>query len=174
MPVIRHATPSDAKALASLAEATFRDTFAEHNTAEDINGYCSVTFGEAIQAKELNNPIYRTLVVEEEGQLVAYAQLRFGKSPRCVKDLPAAELQRIYVAKHWHGKGVAQALMQRCLTEASERGNASIWLGVWEQNPRAMAFYHKFGFEPEGEHYFTLGTDRQRDLIMVRSLKTCL
>ena len=174
MPVIRHATPSDATALANLAEATFRETFAEHNTAEDINGYCLVTFGEAIQAKELNNPIYRTLVVEEEGQLVAYAQLRFGTPPSCVKDLPAAELQRIYVAKNWHGKGVAQALMQRCLTESKEKGDASIWLGVWEHNPRAIAFYHKFGFSTEGEHYFTLGTDRQRDLIMARSLKTCL
>ena len=174
MPVIRYATPSDAKALAALAESTFRDTFAEQNTVEDINNHCKMAYGEAQQAKELSDPSYLTLVAEGNDELLAYAQLRFGSSPACLGEQVSAEIQRIYVDKHWHGKGVAQALMQQCITESQSRDYDAVWLGVWEHNPRALAFYHKFGFEPVGEHFFVLGSDRQRDIIMARTLKTCL
>jgi len=44
-----------------------------------------------------------------------------------------------------------------------------VWLGVWEHNPRAIAFYRKWGFEAVGEHVFVVGTDPQRDLVMTRS-----
>ena len=69
-----------------------------------------------------------------------------------------------------HGKGVAQRLMNECLTSARDMGARYIWLGVWERNPRAIAFYRKAGFQEIGEQYFQLGSDRQRDIVMGRPL----
>jgi ribosomal protein S18 acetylase RimI-like enzyme len=39
------------------------------------------------------------------------------------------------------GKGVGKALMQECINKAKELQMKSIWLGVWEQNERAIGFY---------------------------------
>ena len=78
------------------------------------------------------------------------------------------ELKRLYVARAWHGQGVAQALMEAALDAARARGAATLWLGVWERNPRAAAFYRKYGFERVGEHTFMLGADAQTDWLLVR------
>jgi ribosomal protein S18 acetylase RimI-like enzyme len=80
------------------------------------------------------------------------------------------EIQRIYVDAAWHGKGIAQALMASLIEAASARGADVAWLGVWERNPRAIAFYAKSGFSPLGSHVFVVGTDPQTDLILGRSL----
>ena len=77
-----------------------------------------------------------------------------------------AELNRIYVVAELQGAGVAQALMQEAIANAAAAGADCLWLGVWEHNPKAMAFYRKFGFEVVGSHPFMLGHERQRDLIM--------
>jgi ribosomal protein S18 acetylase RimI-like enzyme len=80
------------------------------------------------------------------------------------------EINRIYVAGEWHGKGVAQALMDACLGELRARGSDVAWLGVWEHNPKALAFYRKLGFVERGEHVFALGDDPQRDIVMSRPI----
>ena len=78
-----------------------------------------------------------------------------------------AEIQRIYVAREWHGRGAAQALMAEALRLAGSGGADAVWLGVWERNPRAIAFYRKLGFVENGDHVFPLGDDPQRDVVMV-------
>jgi diamine N-acetyltransferase len=80
------------------------------------------------------------------------------------------EIQRLYVADQWHGKGIAQELMRACLEELMRHGSDAVWLGVWEHNPRAIAFYKKIGFVEAGDHIFPLGRDPQRDVIMVKRL----
>ena len=60
--------------------------------------------------------------------------------------------------------------MNEVLRLARERAADHLWLGVWEHNPRAIAFYRKYGFREVGEHVFQLGRDPQRDLILVRSV----
>jgi len=77
------------------------------------------------------------------------------------------EIQRLYVASDWHGKGIAQQLMAACVEEMRRRGSDVIWLGVWERNPKAISFYKKFGFVEAGAHIFALGRDSQRDIVMV-------
>ncbi len=168
MTFVRQATLSDAKALAILAERTFRDTFEDSNTAEDMALHCQSTFGEEMQRDEIADPAMHTIVCEEHGALVAYAQLRWGHIPDCVHAKHPGEIQRLYVDRPWHGKGLAQQLMSACLQEMEARGCDVVWLGVWERNWRAQAFYRKFGFTEAGEHVFTLGTDAQRDIILVR------
>lgn len=82
MPTIRMATLSDASALANLAEQTFRDTFADTNTAQDMDLHCQNTYSQAIQLSEINNPDIVTLVAEDNSQLVAYSQVRWAEWSR--------------------------------------------------------------------------------------------
>lgn len=171
MPHIRKADIIDASNLAKLQERTFRDTFTETNTAEDLNIHCTTHYSEAIQARELADPGIEVLVCEHEQRLVAYAQLRWGQPPACVNAARPAEIQRFYVSKEWHGKGLAQDLMTAAIARALQRGADQIWLGVWEHNPRAIAFYRKWGFDEVGDHIFPLGTDPQRDIVMSRAAR---
>lgn len=165
---LRPAVPADAAALAALAEATFRATFAAANTPADMDTHCRASYSAAIQARELADPAMATWLVEQAGQLIAFAQLRWGPAPACVEGRAAAEVQRLYVDRPWHGTGIAHALMAACLDTLRARGAETVWLGVWEHNPRAIAFYRKAGFLAVGEHVFRLGSDPQRDLIMAR------
>ncbi len=170
MPFIRYAVPLDAKNLAALAEATFRATFGSMNTAENMDLHCQESYGADIQLAELNDADVVTLVCEDDGKLIAYAQLRWSERPGCVPASNPGEIQRIYVAQAWQGKGIAQQLMERCLHEMANKASDMVWLGVWEHNPRAIAFYSKIGFTEVGSHVFPVGTDPQRDIIMLRPI----
>lgn len=170
MILVRHGVESDATALAELAARTFRETFAADNRPEDLELHLAQAYGMAQQQRELLDPDIATLLVEVDGQLAGYAQLRSGVPPQCVKGESPIELLRFYVARQWHGRGIAQALMRRVEAEACSRGARTLWLGVWERNDRAKAFYHKTGFTDVGSHVFMVGTDAQTDRILVRPL----
>lgn len=168
--IIRNARSTDAQALAALAEATFRDTFAAANTPADMDHHCATAYGEAIQAREIASADRVTLVAEHDGRLVGYAQVRWGHTPACVEARAPGEIQRLYVVRDCHGRGVAHDLMRACLAALAARGTDVAWLGVWERNPKAIAFYRKFGFREVGAHVFTVGSDAQRDVVMARAL----
>lgn len=168
MPTVRKARAGDAKELSRLAEATFRATFGAMNTVEHMELHCQRSYGKRMQAAEIADPGMVTLVSEADGSLIAYAQVRWGVAPDCVSAGNPGEVQRLYVAEDWHGKGVAQELMQACIDELGKRASDVAWLGVWERNPRAMSFYRKFGFVEVGDHIFSLGGDPQRDIVMAR------
>lgn len=172
--IIRPAEPGDAAALAELAERTFRDTFAAANTPEDMELHCRASYGEERQGQEIAEAAMRTLVADEGGVLAGFGQLRWGEAPECVGAARPAEIQRLYVDRPWHGKGLAQSLMAALLDLAREGGAEVVWLGVWGHNPRAIAFYRKLGFVVVGEHTFLLGSDRQRDLVMRRPFEGAL
>ena len=170
MPTIRHATPRDARELAHLGERTFRDAFGPMNTPENMDHHTRERYGEAIQAREITDPGLTTLVCDVGGALIGFTQLRWEVAPPCVAANAPGEIQRLYVASEWHGQGVAQQLMEAALGLMQARRCDVAWLGVWEHNPRAIAFYHKYGFAEVGELPFSLGDDDQRDLVMARPL----
>ena len=118
-------------------------------------------YGAEQQVREIGDPAIVTLLVEEEGALIGFAQLKLGAS---------IEIARFYVDGRWQGRGVAQELMRAAEDEARNRGIATIWLGVWERNARAIAFYAKCGFAVTGSHPFLLGSDLQTDLEMTKTL----
>jgi ribosomal protein S18 acetylase RimI-like enzyme len=165
---IRRATTDDAARLAVLAEATFTDTFAADNTPDDMALYLARTFGEAMQRAELSDSRNVAFFAERAGDLVGYAMLREGPAPDSVAAPDATEIVRLYAVKQFIGAGVGAALMQRCLDHAAARGRGTIWLGVWEHNTRAIAFYIRWGFTDVGTLPFTLGHDRQTDRVMTR------
>ena len=169
--VVRRAAPSDAAMLAALAARTFHDTFADSNTAEDMEQFLGATYGEEIQRAEIEDPSMATLLAECEGILAGFAQIRMGEAPPCVKGPAPIEIKRFYVDRPYHGKGVAQQLMRSCEEVAGRENARTIWLGVWEHNDRAIAFYRKIGFVPVGSQPFLVGTDLQTDLVLERPLQ---
>lgn len=168
LPTVRRAHRLDAKQLSALAEETFRDTFAAVNTPDDMALHCRTHYSEEIQAQEISNPKMVTLLCEQGGRLVGFAQVRWGEAPGCVAADAPGEIQRLYVVSDCHGTGVAHDLMNACVDEIRGHRSDVVWLGVWERNPRAIAFYRKLGFLEVGEHVFSLGSDPQRDIVMAR------
>ena len=160
---IRRATVDDAAALAEIAERTFRDTFTEHNTREDLEAYVASAYGEEKQRRELESGHVVLFVESEDGQPIAYAQMRRVQSPH-----GDVEVARFYVDKNHHGRGIAQQLMQAAYETARELGAATLWLGVWERNARAIAFYVKCGYVDVGSQPFLVGSDLQTDRVMAR------
>jgi diamine N-acetyltransferase len=156
--------------LAELAAATFRDAFGAENDPADLALHLARSYGVAQQTAELAHPAITTLVASVDGALTGYAQLRLSRSPACITAARPLELWRFYVARAWHGRGVAQQLMAGAVAAARGRGAASLWLGVWEHNPRAQAFYKKSGFVAVGSQTFFVGTDEQTDRVMELTL----
>lgn len=124
------------------------------------------SYGLAQQTAELAHPGISTLLASADGVLAGFAQLRQGLPPPCVTATRPIELWRFYVSRPWHGRGVAQALMAGAVAAARQRDGAVLWLGVWERNPRAQAFYRKSGFTDVGSQQFLVGTDTQTDRVM--------
>lgn len=165
---IRRAVAGDAAGLAELAARTFRDTFAADNDAANMALHLAQAYGPMPQGRELADPNIVTLLVVAGEAFVAYAQLRRGPVPACVIGDAPIELWRFYVAREQHGQGIAQQLMRSVDAEAERADARTLWLGVWERNQRAKAFYRKCGFVDVGSHVFNVGDDAQIDRILVR------
>ena len=170
IPDIRLATASDVPLLTELGAGTFSETFAPNNTPEDMVDYLAASFNLEQQAAELADPLATFLIAEIDRIAVGYAMLHAGASAYQATGEKPVELVRLYVSKEWHGRGVGQALMQACIDKARQAGHRTLWLGVWEHNARALAFYRKWQFKEFGEHIFQLGGDPQNDILMAREI----
>lgn len=164
----RRATPADAALLASLAATTFSDTFGAENTPADMALYMGSAFGPDIQRRELDDARHTVFFADRGGEVAGYVMLREGPAPDVVGDVDAIEIARLYATKAFVGAGIGATLMQRCLDESEARGRSTIWLGVWEHNARAIAFYRRWGFTDVGTTTFMLGHDEQTDRVMAR------
>jgi len=167
---IRRANSDDAGLLAELGARTFQETFAADNTSEDMAAYLALHFSVAHQTAELAHPSSTFLIAEVDRQAAGYAKLHAGELPKEIEGAKPIELVRLYVSQEWLGRGAGEALMRACVDEARNTGHETLWLGVWERNGRAQAFYRKWDFRAVGEHLFQLGSDMQRDILMERTL----
>jgi diamine N-acetyltransferase len=167
----RRAVASDAEALSALAERIFRETFGADSAAADIDLYCLQAYSPALQAAEIASPAIHTIVASDpDAGLVAFAQLRDGPAPAEVAGPAPIEIVRFYVDRPLQGTGVAQRLMEAAVAAARARGAQTLWLAVWERNPRARTFYRKMGFADVGAQTFRLGSDVQTDRVMARAV----
>jgi len=166
--LIRRGEPRDAELLAELGARTFAETFAADNTPENMSAYLASAFSPSQQASELSDSRSSFSIAEVDGVAVGYALLRAGKVPYGVTGDQPIELVRLYVSKESLGTGVGAALMQASIDDAKQRGHQTLWLGVWENNTRAQAFYRKWNFQDVGTHVFQLGDDPQTDILMQR------
>ena len=165
---LRDVSVADAARLAEFGARTFRETFAADNSDEDMRAHLDASFSPATQRRELEDPAIDSLVlVDASGRWLGFAQLRAQSSAPGVPPAGSIELWRFYVDQPWHGKGVAGPLMLGAKQRAARRGANSLWLGVWERNSRAQAFYRKHGFEPVGRKTFVVGSDPQTDDVLL-------
>lgn len=168
--IIRRGKTEDAALLAELGARTFSETFAASNTPEDMAAYLASSFSREQQSAELADPNCMFLIAESDGVAVGYAMLRSGGALDSVTGDEPIELVRLYVSRESLGSGAGAALMQACIAESKHRGYKTLWLGVWEHNHRAQAFYRKWNFHEVGTHVFHLGEDLQTDILMQRSI----
>lgn len=168
---LRPAVPDDAAALADLAARTFHETFAADNRPEDMAAHAAESYSPAHQGREIADPAIGTTLAYHDDALVGFAQLRRGPAPACVTGEAPIEVWRFYLVKSAHGRGIAQALMAQVVEQARRAEARTLWLGVWERNERAKAFYRKCGFTDVGAHVYMVGADAQTDRIMVREIQ---
>jgi diamine N-acetyltransferase len=168
--VIRRGAAGDAALLAELGARTFSETFAPDNSPADMADYLASAFTPSQQAAELADSNSLFLIAEKDGVALGYAMLRSGNVLESVSGDKPIEVVRLYVSQASLGSGVGAALMQACIDEAKQRGHKTLWLGVWEHNARAQAFYRKWNFTEIGTHIFQLGDDPQTDILMQRAV----
>ena len=172
---IRTATATDAAALAELAAATFALACPPHTTAEAITAFLRDVLAERNFDAYLADPDRLILVAEEAGVMLGYTMLVFAEpadaDARAAARLrPTAELSKCYLRAETHGRGVAAALMTATLDAARARGAAGSWLGVNQENARAIRFYEKNGFVTVGEKRFLVGERYEDDFVLERAL----
>ena len=169
---IRRATPADAEALSEIGARTFFETFAADNTPEDMKLFLESTWNPELQRAEiLDEGLDTLLACDASGAIAGFAQLRVNHPPDGIDVRAPVELKRFYVDKPWHGQGLARSLMEAAERAARARGAREFWLGVWERNERAQAFYRKCGFRKVGTQIFVVGTDPQTDHVMLREFE---
>jgi diamine N-acetyltransferase len=162
---IRRVIPGDEAALSTIAKQTFYDAFTGTCTGDDMQQFLDQYFSEAQLAKEISNPDDFCFFAEVEGEPAGYIRFMEDYSGfDMMKQWKALELKRIYVLSAWHGKGIAQKLMDFYLQYAINNNYKALWLGVWEHNKKAQKFYEKYGFANSGHpHNFPIGSTPQTD-----------
>jgi len=164
---VKRATVTDASLIADLSRTTFYQAFAKDNTESDMELFMNEQFTKERLMQEVEKGAGIFLLAYDADEAVGYARIRVDNK---LKHEDAVEVARIYALDKAIGKGVGKALMETCLQIANDMQMKAVWLGVWEKNERAIAFYRKWGFEKFGEHKFLLGTDLQTDCLMKKIL----
>lgn len=164
--VIRRVTRNDVEQLQQISRQTFSETFAAGNTEENMKKYLEEGFSVEKLAAELNNQNSEFYFATIDNEVIGYLKINFGQSQTELKDDKALEIERIYVLKAFHGKSVGQLLYDQAIQIARKHNADYVWLGVWEENPRAINFYKKNGFVEFDKHVFMLGDDMQTDIMM--------
>jgi ribosomal protein S18 acetylase RimI-like enzyme len=168
---IKRVSSSDLTLLQNIGRQTFSETFSENNTEENMKKYLEEGFSVEKLTAELNNLDSEFYFASLENNVIGYLKINHGQSQTELKDERAMEIERIYVLKDFHGKNIGQLLYQKAIDIASVKKANYVWLGVWEENPRAINFYKKNGFVEFDKHIFVLGDDEQTDIMMSLELK---
>ncbi|MEY4279185.1 MAG: hypothetical protein RL377_1189 [Bacteroidota bacterium] len=163
---IKKVSLNDLAVLQQISKTTFVQTFAEHNSEADMAAFLETSYSLEKLTNELNNPFSEFYFACIHEQVVGYLKINTGIAQTEHKDLAAFEIERIYVDAAYLGKRVGQILFEKAIELAKEKNVSYVWLGVWEENHRALAFYKKNGFVPFDKHIFKLGNDAQTDIMM--------
>lgn len=162
---------TDISQLQAIGRQTFFETFAEHNTVADMELYLNNNLSLEQLTNELSDANSEFYVASLDHKIIGYLKINFGQAQTELKDRSSLEIERIYVLKDFHGNKVGQALYNKAIDIAKQTRVNYVWLGVWENNLRAIHFYKKNGFEEFDKHIFKLGNDEQTDIMMRLKLK---
>jgi ribosomal protein S18 acetylase RimI-like enzyme len=164
--VIKKIDLSDLVQLQYIGRLTFYETFAAFNTEENMLKYLGESFSDERLNNELTNPNSEFYFAYDKNEIIGYLKINFGQSPSELKVDNALEIERIYVLKNYQGKKVGQLFHDMAVDIARKKQLKYVWLGVWEENTKAINFYKKNGFIEFDKHIFYLGNDKQTDIMM--------
>ena len=168
---IKKASINDVNQLQKIARQTFFETFSAANSIDNMKRYLEEGFSLEKLTSELNTKSSEFYFATLDNKVIGYLKLNFGESQTELKHDRTLEIERIYVLKDFHGKNVGQLLYEKAMQTAKQKNADYVWLGVWEENPRAITFYKKNGFVEFDKHIFHLGDDEQTDIMMKLQLK---
>ena len=163
---IRKLYITDLENLQKISITTFRETFEEVNSEEDMQKYLDENLSLERLKSELENLDSEFYFIENENKNLGYLKLNFENAQTEKVEENYFEIERIYVLKAFLGQKIGQILFDKAIEIGREKNLEYVWLGVWEENHRAIRFYGKNGFEIFGKHDFVLGEDLQTDLLM--------
>lgn len=163
---LKRVNPDDLAQLQQIGKQTFLEAFAASNTEENMTTYLAEGFSTEKLTAELHDRHSQFYFACLGEKVIGYLKVNFGPSQTDVKDDKSLEIERIYVLKEFHGQQVGQILFDNAIQIAKQQHADYVWLGVWEQNPRAIQFYKKNGFVEFDRHIFHLGNDAQTDIMM--------
>lgn len=161
----------DIPRLQDVGRQTFYETFSSNNADEDMKKYLDESFSDERLTAEINNDNSEFYFAALNDNIIGYLKLNTAQAQTEIKDDNALEIERIYVLKEFHGKNVGKVLYDKAIEVAGHKNVDYVWLGVWEENFRAIRFYEKNGFEMFDKHIFRLGNDEQTDIMMKLKLK---
>lgn len=170
MITIQRVQLSEADTLLAFSRKTFYEFFDHLNEPANMEAYSSVAFTPQRMLAELSNPNSEFYFAILDNEVAGYLKLNFKDAQTEFQDANAMEVERIYVSGEHHGKRIGKQLMDFALDIARGKHFEYVWLGVWEHNSKAMAFYGRYGFEVFSSHPFLLGDDLQTDLLMKKVL----
>ncbi len=158
-------TPADLDQLVEISRTTFIDAFRSHNNPEDFENYLATAFHPSQLDSELRNSNTDFYFTMADDTLAGYFKLNAGDAQSETNE-NGLELERIYVRAQFQGKQIGQQMLEKAKELARSRDKDFLWLGVWEENTRAIRFYEKLGFTRFGTHPYYIGKDKQTDWLM--------
>gem|GEM_PF-762419 len=167
--IIRPARPGDAPAIASLMRRVFTETYGHVIAPDALERYLDTDFCErAIADARASRPFL--LVFGTEG-LAGVGEMHVHPPPACVPAQDSLEIARFYIHATYRGSGAAGALLAACERYGQDRQRSALWLCTWEQNPRAVAFYHKHGFKIVGTMEIVASGVVFHDWVMMKDIQ---
>ncbi len=163
---VKQATVNDAEVISKLSTETFFETYSWYNTPENMLAYTQTHFSVEQTKKDFTETNTYFFLAYFSEQIIGYAKLRVFEQPTELKGKKHIEIERIYVQKKYQDKKAGYAIIKKCIEFSKAKIFEVIWLGVWEQNLKALKFYERVGFEKFGEHTFHLGNDAQKDYLL--------
>lgn len=164
--IIHEVVLNDLESLRQISIQTFTETFSEHNSEDNMKEYITECLNTDKLKEELQTTGSSFYFAFVKNQIIGYLKLNTGTAQTEHHTENGFEIERIYVVKEFHGKHIGKALFEKAKSIALEKHYNKIWLGVWEKNTKAIAFYTKQGFTKFDQHIFKLGNDEQTDILM--------
>jgi diamine N-acetyltransferase len=168
---IKHCTIEDLSILQEMSIETFIETFKDQNSPENMNAYLERAFNLNQLEKELATISSQFFFVIFNNEVAGYLKVNTKDAQSENMGEDSLEIERIYIRSKFQKLGLGKYLINKAIEIAVEQEKNKIWLGVWEKNENAIAFYKKIGFVQAGAHSFYMGDEEQIDFIMIKSLK---
>ncbi len=168
--IIKKAKPEDADILAKLGKRTFTEAYAGKIPKQALKKYVLGNFSHKAIALELALKNSSFSIAYKEKTPAGYSKINISRNVHGEKDSRCSELERVYVLKEFQGQGIGNALLKKFEHAAKKRGNTFVWLGTWEKNKRSISFYKRHGYTKFSSHTFAIGTIKQRDFLLKKSL----